>query len=102
MKIIVLHYVSLQLPVSVQTVQECSSPTVWQSIAETTKDVFPRLSVLLTGVIVDVSTQKNAAILSEPFLVELEGIRIRTTKRFVAKFTNQKRTLQPVEIAIYE
>ena len=52
------------------------SPTVRQGIAEAAEDVPVRLGVLLTGIVVDVGTKKEAAILTEPVIIILERIGI--------------------------
>ena len=56
------------------TVKQQSSPTVRQGIVEAAEDVPVRLGVLLTGIVVDVGTQIEAAILTEPVVIKLERI----------------------------
>ena len=55
-------------------IKQQSSPSVRQGIAEAAEDVPVWLGVLLTGIVVDVGTQKEAAILTKPAIIILERI----------------------------
>ena len=61
-------------------VQQQSPPTVGKRIAETSEDIVSGPSVLQPRIVVDVSTEIKIAVSTQPFVIELEGITVGSTK----------------------